>query len=285
MYLVEFVLLEHFLLDKRLDWSLPVIVVDIHCFCGVARNDFLNHRVEFLKRRGIRGVVAFYLQIHLCVEILLHCFEGFKTSLILLAAKNDEHEIKRADKQERDKMHRAHFGGGKNPVTPEREQCKQHERYAEEHARAYVIVLFDQLVVNGRVADYVAWVTETNAEILHPCVTKGLRRFFWKTMGGKIADVVVVNGIDVCKIFSDFSAWKEQLACSWTEQCESNNDAQTGNHRQDDDEKQIRIDFGKFLRHFRKPSKRLFEKFHDCPPFRIIDAYVDNFMKYLYNYT
>ena len=178
LYLVEFVLLEHFLLDKRLDWSLLVIVVDIHCFCGVARNDFLNHRVEFLKRRGIRGVVAFYLQIHLCVEILLHCFEGFKTSLILLAAKNDEHEIKRADKQERDKMHRAHFGGGKNPVTPEREQCKQHERYAEEHARAYVIVLFDQLVVNGRVADYVAGVTETNAEILHPCVTKGLRRFF-----------------------------------------------------------------------------------------------------------
>lgn len=52
------------------------------------------------------------------------------------------------------------------------------------------------------------------------------------------------------------------------EQRESSYDANTRNHRQYDDEKHFDVDDRKFFGHSCKPMKRLFEKFHDYPPFR-----------------
>ena len=195
----------HFLLDKSFDGRL-LVFVDIDSLCGVARNNFFNQSVELLKGRRIGCVITFDLEIDLCVEVLLHSLESFETSLILLASKNHEHEINHADKHESGKVYDAHFRVLQSAVTPKGKQAEQYKGYCEEHARTHVFVLFDKLVVDGAVADYIAGISETHSEILHPCVAKLLRRLFRETMRREIADVVVVNGIDVGKVFSDFFA-------------------------------------------------------------------------------
>ena len=282
--IVELALLLHFLFDKRFDWRLFVVVL-VHDFCRVASDDFFNERIEFLKRRRIGCEIAFYLQIDFCVQVLLHSLESLETSLILFTRENYEHEIRHADERKRGEMNDAHFCGGQNAVAPKREQREQHERYADKHARANVLVLLDEFVVHRPVADYVAGIAETNAEILHPSVTQRLRRVFGKTMRSKIAHVVIVHGVHVCEVLSDFSCGNVKFASARAEKGKRNDDSQTENHRHNDDEKQIRIDRGKFLRHFRKPLERLFKKVHEssAPPRTQRGAPVS--FKYLYDYT
>ena len=233
---VEFALLLHFLLDKRFDGRLFVVVL-VHDFCRVASDDFFNERIEFLKRRRIGCEIAFYLQIDFCVQVLLHSLERFETSLILFARENDEHEIHHAYERERGKMNDAHFCGGQNAVAPKREKREQHERYADKHVRTNVLVLLDELVVHRPVAYYVAGIAETHAEILHPSVTQRLRRVFGKTVRSKITHVVVVDDVHVCEVFSDFSCGNEKFASARAEKGKRNDDSQTENHRHNDDEK------------------------------------------------
>ncbi len=232
---VELALLLHFLLDKRFDGRLFVVL--IHYFRRVASDDFFNERVEFQKRRRIGCEIAFYLQIDFCVQVLLHSLERFETSLILFAHENHEHEIHHTYERERSEMNDAHFCGGQNAVAPKCEKSKQHERYADEYARTNVFVSLDKFVVHRPVADYIAGIAKAHTEILHPRVTQRLRRVFGKTMRRKIAHVVVVHGVHVCEVFSDFSCGNVKFASTRAEKGKRNDDSQTENHRQNDDEK------------------------------------------------
>ena len=172
----------------------------------------------------------------------MHIFKHFEASLGLFAIDDDKHKIGHADCDKSHKMHNAHGYCLDCAVAPECEHSEHDQRDCKIYARAIVLVFLDDLLIHVLVADDVARIAETHAEILHPAVAQGLRSFGREAMRREIADVVVIDLIHVGEIFFDFFACIDELASARAEIGQRNDDAYAHNHRHHDDEVGFEID-------------------------------------------